>query len=144
MNLHLREQLSQAGLKITPQRIAVLESFKSAPKHPTAEQIIAQVRLKHPEIAVGTIYNILDALVENGIITRVKTDRDIMRYDSVSEKHHHLYCSESETIADYYDDELNKMLEEYFKKKRIDNFSVEEIKLQIMGKFSSPKMNETE
>lgn len=134
---NLREQLSQAGLKVTPQRVAVLESFNNAPKHPTAEQIISQVRLKHQEIAVGTIYNILDTLVEKGIISRVKTDRDIMRYDSISEKHHHLYCSESQTIADYYDDELNIMLEEYFRKKRIENFSVEEVKLQITGKFKT-------
>lgn len=137
MSSNLREQLSEAGLKVTPQRVAVLESFNGAPKHPTAEQIIFQVRLKHQEIAVGTIYNILDTLVEKGIITRVKTDRDIMRYDSISEKHHHLYCSESQTIADYYDDELNKMLEEYFTKKRIENFSVEEVKLQITGKFKT-------
>ena len=137
MRSNLREKLSQAGLKVTPQRIAVLESFNGAPKHPTADQIIAQVRLKHQEIAIGTIYNILDTLVEKGIISRVKTDRDIMRYDSISEKHHHLYCSESQTIADYYDDELNKMLEEYFNKKRIENFSVEEVKLQITGKFKT-------
>ena len=134
---NLREQLSQAGLKVTPQRVAVLESFNNAPKHPTAEQIISQVRLKHQEIAVGTIYNILETLVEKGIISRVKTDRDIMRYDSISEKHHHLYCSESQTIADYYDDELNIMLEEYFRKKRIENFLVEEVKLQITGKFKT-------
>ncbi|PKO96062.1 MAG: transcriptional repressor [Bacteroidetes bacterium HGW-Bacteroidetes-7] len=137
MSSNLREQLSQAGLKVTPQRVAVLESFNNAPKHPTAEQIISQVRLKHQEIAVGTIYNILDTLVDKGIISRVKTDRDIMRYDSISEKHHHLYCSESQTIADYYDDELNIMLEEYFRKKRIENFSVEEVKLQITGKFKT-------
>jgi Fur family peroxide stress response transcriptional regulator len=124
-----------AGLKVTPQRVAVLESFETVPKHPTAEQIIGEVRLKHPEIATGTIYNILDTLVEKGIISRVKTERDVMRYDSVHDRHHHLYCSECETISDYYDEELNNLLESYFKNKKIDNFKVEDIKLQIVGRF---------
>ncbi|MFA6334918.1 MAG: transcriptional repressor [Bacteroidales bacterium] len=71
------------------------------------------------------------------IICRVKTDRGIMRYDSVAEQHHHLYCSETETIADYYDEELNSILENYFRNKMIDNFSVEYVKLQIVGKFTN-------
>ncbi|MEN6618761.1 MAG: transcriptional repressor [Rikenellaceae bacterium] len=132
-----RDILSQAGLKVTPQRLAVLESFDLAQKHPTAEQIIAQVRSKNPDIAIGTIYNILDTLVGGKIICRVKTDRGIMRYDSVAEQHHHLYCSETETIADYYDEELNSILENYFRNKMIDNFSVEDVKLQIVGKFTN-------
>ncbi len=132
-----KEKLYRVGLKVTPQRVSVIESFDEAPKHPTAEQIIATVRLKNPHIATGTIYNILETFVEKGIICRVKTDRDIMRYDSVPITHHHLYCSQSESISDYYDDELNKILEEYFKRKRIDNFSVEDIRLQIIGKFSN-------
>lgn len=131
-----KEKLSGAGLKVTPQRISVLESFYEAPKHPTAEQIIATVRLRNPHIATGTIYNILETFVEKGIICRVKTDRDIMRYDSVPENHHHLYCSQTDSITDYYDQELNLILENYFKKKRIENFSIEDIRLQIIGKFS--------
>ncbi|OFY44241.1 MAG: hypothetical protein A2X18_01115 [Bacteroidetes bacterium GWF2_40_14] len=137
MSHNFRDILSESGLKVTPQRVAVLESFDLVQKHPTAEQIIAQVRLKNPDVATGTIYNILDTLVEKKIICRVKTDRDIMRYDSTTEKHHHLYCLESETIADYYDEELNSILENYFSNKAIDNFSVEDIKLQIVGRFTN-------
>jgi len=137
MSHKFREILSESGLKVTPQRVAVLETFNILQKHPTAEQIIAQVRSKNPDIATGTIYNILDTLVGKKIICRVKTDRDIMRYDSAMEKHHHLYCSESEEIKDYYDDELNVLLENYFRKKVIDNFLVDDVKLQIVGKFTN-------
>ncbi|MDP3437060.1 MAG: transcriptional repressor [Bacteroidales bacterium] len=134
-----REILSQAGLKITPQRVAVLESFEVLQKHPSADQIIAQVRSKSADIATGTIYNILDTLVNKKIICRVKTDRDVMKYDAVSDKHHHLYCSQSETISDYYDNELNLILENYFRDKEIENFRVEDVKLQIVGKFTNLK-----
>ena len=134
-----REILSQAGLKITPQRVAVLESFDALQKHPSADQIIAQVRSKSEDIATGTIYNILDTLVSKKIICRVKTDRDVMKYDAVPDKHHHLYCSESETISDYYDNELNSIIENYFKNKEIENFRVEDVRLQIVGKFINLK-----
>jgi Fur family peroxide stress response transcriptional regulator len=58
-----------------------------------------------------------------------------MRYDAFLESHHHLYCSDSDRIEDYLDNELNKILENYFEKKRIPGFKIEDIKLQIIGKF---------
>lgn len=109
--------LSTNGLKITPQRYAVLEAVMNLGNHPAADSIILFIKKKHPNIAVGTVYKILELFVENGIIKRVKTEKDIMRYDAVHEKHHHLYCSESERIEDYYDEELNQLLQNYFKRK---------------------------
>jgi Fur family peroxide stress response transcriptional regulator len=62
-----------------------------------------------------------------------------MRYDAIHEKHHHLYCAESDRIEDYYDPDLDALLEGYFKKKNIPEFNVSEFKLQISGKFNSGK-----
>lgn len=129
------EKLKGKGLKVTPQRIAVLEAIDRLKCHPTTERIIEAVRKKHPNIASGTVYNVLDMLVENGLINRVKTEKDTVRYDTVTEKHHHLYCSETERIEDFMDEELDHVLEEYFRKKEIPGFRVKEIKLQINGNF---------
>ena len=73
------------------------------------------------------------------LIKKVKTEKDIMRYDAVMESHHHLYCSESDRIEDYKDNELNELLEKYFEKKKIPDFKIEDIKLQIIGKFIKNK-----
>ena len=62
-----------------------------------------------------------------------------MRYDGVMERHHHLYCSKSDRIDDYRDDELDTMLENYFRKKKIPGFRIDEIKLQINGRFVPDK-----
>jgi Fur family peroxide stress response transcriptional regulator len=51
------------------------------------------------------------------------------------ESHHHLYCSESDRIEDHKDTELNEMIEKYFKNKDIPGFKIEDVKLQIIGKF---------
>ena len=135
----IRNKLSTKGLKITPQRIAILEAIEKLNNHPTAENIIEYIRRNHPNIATATVYKVLDALAANDLIKKVKTDRDIMRYDAIIENHHHLYCAESDRIEDYFDTELNEMIGKYFKKKGIPDFEIQDIKLQIIGSFLKDK-----
>ncbi|MBN1116123.1 MAG: transcriptional repressor [Bacteroidales bacterium] len=138
MNVTSEEIIARLGekkLKVTPQRTAILEAIYTLNNHPTAEQIIEHIRVSHPNIATGTVYNVLDTLIENNLVKRVKTDRDIMRYDGVVENHHHLYCSECDLIEDYVDDELDALLRNYFKNKKIDGFKIEDIVLQLRGTF---------
>jgi len=127
--------LKDAGLRITPQRVAVLDAVFNLEGHPSSEEVSRQVKKRYPSIALGTIYNILDSLTEKGILKRVKTDKGVMLYDSITSKHHHLYCGESDRIEDFYDEELDAMLESYFKKKKIEGFEITDIKLQLVGRF---------
>lgn len=127
--------LKGCGLKVTPQRIAVFDAVINLNNHPTAENVIDYIKSNHPNIATGTVYKSLETLVKCGIIKRVKTDADIMRYDAITERHHHLYCADSDRIEDFVDPKLDKMLEKYLKDKKIPNFQIEDIKLQIVGKF---------
>jgi Fur family peroxide stress response transcriptional regulator len=135
----ISSKLIEKGLKVTPQRIAILEAIMKLNNHPTAENIIEYIRKNHPNISVATVYKVLDALIENGLISKVKTDKDIMRYDAIIKSHHHLYYSDSDRIEDYNDKELNELLEKYFEKKKIPDFKIEDIKLQIIGKYTKPK-----
>jgi len=75
----IKDKLKVAGLKITPQRIAILEAVYKLDNHPTAENIIEYIRNMHPGIATGTVYKILDTLEGNNLIKKVKSERDIMR-----------------------------------------------------------------
>jgi len=135
----VRELLLHKGLKVTPQRSAILEAVYNLDNHPTADNIIEYIRTAHPHIASGTVYKVLDVLVDSKLIRRVKTDKDAMRYDGFLENHHHLYCADSERIEDYEDQELDQMLESYFKRKDIPGFQIDEIRLQINGKFTNKK-----
>ena len=131
-----REKLKEKGLKVTPQRVAIYEAIVNLKNHPTAENVIEFVKTNHPNISVGTVYKVLDSLVEHELLKKVKTEKDIMRYDAVLSNHHHLYCIETERIEDYEDENLNEMISNYFKNKKIKNFKVQDIKLQITGKFN--------
>lgn len=134
-----RELLIENGLKVTPQRIAVLEAAFTIENHPTAERIISFINEKFSGIAVGTIYKILETFVAKGIIKRVKTEREVMHYDAILENHHHLFCKESDKIEDYFDEELDEILSTYFKKKGIPGFEIDDIKLHINGRFKNMK-----
>jgi Fur family transcriptional regulator, peroxide stress response regulator len=132
----LRKKLSDKGLKITPQRIAVYEAVLQLKNHPNAENIIAHVRKDFPNVAIGTVYKILDTLCEKNLISRIHTNRDIMRYDAVTEVHHHLQSEESDRIEDFFDTGLDELLSDYFRKKQISDFEISDIKIHISGKFS--------
>ena len=135
----ITSKLSGAGLKITPQRIAVLEAVMELRNHPTADKVIDFIKNNHPNIATGTVYKTLETFVEKGLIKKVKTDRDIMRYDAITDPHHHLYSSASDRIEDFVDPELLKIIEKYFENHKIPNFKIEDIKLQIIGEFLTGK-----
>ncbi|MDD2306120.1 MAG: transcriptional repressor [Prolixibacteraceae bacterium] len=131
----VRTKLMEKGLRITPQRLAIYEAILKLNNHPTADDIAAFIKQDHPNIATGTVYKVLESLVENGLIKKVKTERDVMRYDAILENHHHLYDAGSDRIADYYNGEINELLSEYFRKNGIPDFEIGDIKLQIIGKF---------
>ena len=131
----IRDKLKDKGLKVTHQRLAILEAIYALNNHPSAEMIMEYIKDTHPGISNATIYKVLDALNEKQLINRVKTEKDIMRYDAILENHHHLYCSESEEIKDYMNQDLDQLLKEYFEKHGIENFKIEEIKLEINCKI---------
>lgn len=131
----IREKIANKGLKVTPQRVAILEAIYKLNNHPTAENIADYIKKSQPNIAIGTIYKVLDALVENKIIKKVTTEADKMRYDGITEHHHHLYCVECDLIEDYKDDELNEILKNYFDKKKINGFHIKNFVVQINGTF---------
>ncbi len=134
----IRESISAKGLKVTPQRVAVLEAVIKLRNHPTAENVAEYIRPHFPHIAVGTIYKVLDTFVAHNLLKKVKTDTGVMRYDEVNYNHHHLYCTETQRIEDYEDDVLSQLIQNYFKNKKIKNFKIEDIRLQITGKFQTP------
>ncbi|HAX92766.1 MAG TPA: hypothetical protein DCY25_02260 [Bacteroidales bacterium] len=128
--------LTDNNLKVTPQRTAVLEVIYNLNNHPSADIIIDYLRLNFPHIPLSTVYKILDVFVEKGIVTKVMTGDDVMRYDFVRDKHHHLYCAESDRIEDYFDRKLDKIIEDYLGKNPIPNFRIKDVKLQITGNFT--------
>ena len=132
----ISQKLKDAGMKVTPQRHAILEALYDLNNHPTAENITEYIRKTHPGVATGTVYHVLDALVQNGLVQKVKTDKDVMRYEATMANHHHIYNARTERIEDYFDKELDELLQVYFQKKKLPNFKIDKITLKINGAFT--------
>jgi len=134
-SIEIRDKITAKGLKVTPQRMRVMEAVYNLDNHPTAENILEYIRQNDPNIGSGTVYKVLETLVKNNLIKKVKTERDVMRYDGILENHHHLYCIQCDYIEDYKNDKLDRLLQEFFRENEIENFTIEDIKLNISGNF---------
>ncbi len=137
----IKEILANKGLKVTPQRIAVYQALMNVKNHPSADRLIKYIRESHPSISVGTIYKTLETFVESKLVKRVKTEEDVMRYDIIIEDHHHIYCTITGKIADYFDEDLDQLIKAYLKDNPIPGFELEEVKLSIIGNFNKLKIN---
>src|SRR5437588_8535366 len=81
-----------AGLKLTPQRFAVLDYLLSTFEHPTAEQIHSDLNRRFPRASRATVYNTLIALCDAGLVHAIYMDEAVARYDANVEPHHHFVC----------------------------------------------------
>ena len=63
--------LEDAGLRCTPQRLAVYDHLSQATHHPTAEDVYQAVRSAIPRISLATVYKALEALVAIGVATKL-------------------------------------------------------------------------
>ncbi len=74
-SLEIRDLISAKGIKVTPQRMRVLEAIYKLNNHPTAENILAYIKKNDPNISSGTVYKVLETFVEKNLIKKVK-DRE--------------------------------------------------------------------
>ncbi len=130
----ISRKLREKGLKPTPQRINILAAIEKLGNHPTADKIIDHIRRTNLNISVATVYRVLEVLTENGLIHKVRTENDIMRYDAFLDPHHHIYFMGTDQIEDYSDQELQELLREYFSRKPVPGLDIVDLKLQIIGK----------
>jgi len=128
----LKAKLMEFKLKATHQRIVIYEALLKL-NHPSAESIFEMIRINAPSISLGTIYKTLDTMVTSGLAVKVSSEDGNMRYDANMGSHNHIYCINTKEIMDYQDEDLNKLIEEFFKKKNVQNLKIKDIRLQING-----------
>jgi Fur family peroxide stress response transcriptional regulator len=94
-------KLKQKGVKVTPQRIAIINYLENVQSHPTAEDIYLKVVKDYPTISLATIYNTMEKLEEIDEVIKLKISKDnIVNYEYKNEPHHHFYCKKCNKIFD--------------------------------------------
>ncbi len=94
----------EIGLKLTPQRLAILEYLDGNTSHPSAEDIYRVVKRRFPTMSFATVYNTLEILRKRGLILELIIDPERKRYDPNIEPHHHIICIKCKRIVDVYMD----------------------------------------
>jgi len=95
-------QLKEKGLKITPQRLAIIDALvENREAHPGATLIYEEARKKARRVSLSTVYATLKEFSENGLIRQLEFDRMENRYDVDLLDHVNLICNRCGKIFDY-------------------------------------------
>ncbi|EOB7551146.1 TPA: peroxide-responsive transcriptional repressor PerR [Staphylococcus aureus] len=122
--------LRQAGVRITPQRQAILRYLISSHTHPTADEIYQALSPDFPNISVATIYNNLRVFKDIGIVKELTYGDSSSRFDFNTHNHYHIICEQCGKIVDFQYPQLNEIerLAQY-----MTDFDVTHHRMEIYG-----------
>ena len=97
---HLEGALRAVGLRVTRPRLAVLDAVRAEP-HLDTHALIDAARARLGAVSHQAVYNVLNTLVEAGLVRRIQPEGHNARYETrVGDNHHHVVCRDCGAIAD--------------------------------------------
>ena len=93
----------------------ILEMINSSNEHLTAEQIYLRLKEHNEKIVLATVYNNLNALVQQQRIRRLPVEGGPDHYDRIV-RHDHLICPQCGRITYVYLDDMSQYLTDYVHK----------------------------
>lgn len=125
LNARLLDQLARVrGLRLTPQRRAIVDFLAQAEHHPTAEEVYQAVNRRFPMTSRATVYNTLHLLRGSGLLKEL-TEAGLVRFDPNVSPHHHFICRRCGRVEDVDWDRVGPVtIGRLPGRKRIDGFEV--------------------
>ncbi|WP_100013328.1 peroxide-responsive transcriptional repressor PerR [Lentibacillus sediminis] len=123
--------LKESGVRITPQRHAVLEYLVNSMTHPTADEIYKALEGKFPNMSVATVYNNLRVLREIGLVRELPYGDSSSRFDCNTTEHYHIICNSCGKIVDFHYptlDEVESLAEQ------VTGFDISHHRMEIYGR----------
>lgn len=100
------------GVKVTAQRLAILETLASGRAHVTAQEVYERVHSRHAEIGFATVYRFLRKLTELSYVTEVRMGGLPARYELTPRRHHdHLTCTRCSRIVEFENSQIESLQE---------------------------------
>lgn len=95
-------QLREKRLKITPQRMAIIEVLiEQKDLHPGARLVYREAKKKKKSLSLSATYATLNELSRHGIIKTLQFDKMENRCEGNLEEHINLVCERCKKILDY-------------------------------------------
>lgn len=125
------DKLKATGVRITPQRQAILEYLIESMTHPTADEIYKALSDRFPNMSVATVYNNLRVFKDIGIVSELTFGDASSRYDAnIEHSHYHVICKSCGKIVDF---EYPSLAEVEREAAAHTGFRVEDHRLEIYG-----------
>ena len=112
-----KDVLRKEGLKITPQRIAVLEEIMKDKGHRESEDVYMAIKTRKTYVSRATVYRALDILVQHGFARKLNLGDGRARYETkIDSPHHdHMICNNCGEIIEFVNHEIENIQEEIAK-----------------------------
>jgi Fur family transcriptional regulator, peroxide stress response regulator len=94
-------KLKTSGVRMTPQRYAILAYLLETKLHPTADEIYKSLEARFPSMSVATVYNNLKVFIESGLVRELTYGDSSSRFDADLSDHYHAVCEQCGTISDF-------------------------------------------
>ncbi len=131
----IKEKIHESGLKATPQRMAIYSAMQKL-GHASADMITEELKGVFPSLTIATVYNVLESFVGAGLLVRRCSSNNKMYFDVNTYGHAHFYDPCSNRHLDYDDLELVKIVTDYVNSKGLDNFQLDSVDIQLIGKLA--------
>ena len=112
-----RQELRDAGLKVTLPRLKILEILESgSARHLSAENIYRALLASGEEIGLATVYRVLTQFEHAGLVTRHNFEGGTAVFELADGSHHdHMICLDTGRVIEFYDERLEKLQAEIAK-----------------------------
>lgn len=95
--------------RLTRQRRFLLDELRRLDTHPTADELYALARRRMPSISLGTVYRNLENFARQGLILKIESSGDRMRFDGNTGKHLHFRCDACGGLSDVFTDRIGEI-----------------------------------
>ena len=125
--------LRERGLRVTPQRQAIVQFLKGNTTHPTAETVYREMLKIFPRISFATVYKTLATLVETQDIQELDIDPQRKRFDPCTAPHHHFYCKVCGKVFDVVYNAHDTLSVDLLTTKSVNGHQVDAIDINYKG-----------
>ena len=106
---HALERLKGTGVRMTPQRHAILSYLLNTVSHPSVDEIYKALAVRFPNMSVATVYNNLKVFLEAGLVRELTYGDGASRFDADMSDHYHAICEQCGRIEDFSYRSFNDM-----------------------------------
>ena len=117
-----RNELRQAGLKITLPRLKILEILESAKsRHLSAEDIYKELLNSGEDIGLATVYRVLTQFESAGLVTRHNFEGGHSVFELDDGDHHdHMVCVDTGDVIEFVSEDIERLQHEIAEKHGYD------------------------